>query len=152
MTDEEYLYTVKCSTCRTPFKVQLFDSRERALFLVDKKDWYCEKCKKEYFRKETSKLTEAHRELGFSELEGSSKMISWAEKIRAELINKVNYLQNSLSFESDLDKKVSDEAFQAFFQEWQANTEAKWWIDRRKMNVRDISTEIGRLSETLKKE
>jgi len=28
------------------FKVQLFESHEKNMFLVDKKDWYCEKCKK----------------------------------------------------------------------------------------------------------
>jgi hypothetical protein len=144
-------YQVKCRTCRASFKVQLFDSHEKNLFVADKKDWYCDKCKKEYFEKQTSELSKSHKKIGFSELTGSVKMISWAEKIRAELINKVNYLKDSLTFANENDKKLSETAFEKFFEKWQEETEAKWWIDNRKMTVRDISNQVAAISEEIKK-
>lgn len=144
-------YEVKCRTCRTKFKVQLFDSHEKNLFVVDKRDWHCEKCKKEYFKKQTSELSKRHKNIGFSELKGSEKMISWAEKIREELINKVNYLKESLSFQNDDEKELSQKAFEKFFSQWKAEIEAKWWIDNRKMTVRDISNQLAKISETIKK-
>ncbi len=150
MTEDIYTYAVKCRTCRTKFKVQLFESHEKNLFLVDKKDWYCEKCKKEYFGRQTAKLVKAHQAIGFSELEGTRKMVSWAEKIREELINKVDYLKKSLQFENEDERELSGKAFDLFFKEWQEKTEAKWWIDHRKMTVRDISKRVAAISESIK--
>jgi hypothetical protein len=150
MSEENYTYQVKCRTCKSTFDVQLFDSHERNLFMVDKKDWYCDKCKKEYFKRKTSELSAAHQAIGFDKLTGSAKMISWAEKIRAELINKVNYLKNSLSFNNDTERSISDKAFEIFLEEWQQETNAKWWIDNRKMNVRDISKRIEEISDAIK--
>jgi len=151
MTDEINTYEVSCRTCRTRFKVQLFDSHEKNLFVADKKDWYCDQCKKEYFRKQTHALSKAHKDIGFPELNGSEKMISWAEKIRSELINKVNYLKESLTFTSDSEKKISHTAFEEFFSRWQTETEAKWWIDNRRMTVKDISGQIAKISEEIRK-
>ena len=99
MKDDEFTYVVRCHTCHTKFKVQLFESHEKNLFLVDKRDWYCDKCKTAYFSKQTETLSKTHQDMGLPALTGTAKMISWAEKIRAELINKVNYLQKSLSFD-----------------------------------------------------
>jgi hypothetical protein len=152
MTKDQYTYDVRCKTCRTVFKVQLFENHEKNLFLVDKKDWYCAACRKEFGRQQTAKLSQAHRDIGLPELTGSSKMLTWAEKIRAELINKVNYLKQSLKHDTDAEKDLSEKAFAIFFQEWQTRTEAKWWIDNRKMTVRDISNRISEISDTLKKE
>ncbi len=151
MADENFDYDVRCRTCRTKFKVQLFESHQKNLFLVDNKDWYCDKCKKEYFRKQAETLSAANQAMGFPELTGTQKMISWAEKIRTELINKVDYLRNSLKFENDDEKNLSAEAFEGFFKEWHEKKEAKWWIDSRKMTVRDISIRIGEISESIKK-
>ena len=142
MKDDEFTYVVKCHTCYSKFKVQLFDSHEKNLFLVDKRDWYCDKCKKAYFSKQTETLARAHQEKGFPLLTGTEKMISWGEKIRAELINKLDYLQKSLRFESDDAKQQSDKAFEAFMAEWQKETTAKWWIDNRRMTVMDMSKRI----------
>ncbi|MCD6586708.1 MAG: hypothetical protein J7K96_13200 [Desulfobacteraceae bacterium] len=150
MTDDINTYDVKCRTCRASFKVQLFDSHEKNLFVADKKDWHCEKCKKEYFKKQTSELSKVHKEIGFQELEGTEKMISWAEKIRSELINKVNYLKESLTFKDDNAKAMSNKAFEKFFTQWHTKTEAKWWIDNRRMTVRDISNQIAKILETIK--
>ncbi len=150
MTDEIYKYDVRCSTCRQTFKVELFESHEKNLFLADKKDWYCEKCKKEYFDQQTAALTKTQKAIGFPELEGTPKMISWAAKIRGDLIKKVDYLKQSLTFESDDEKKLSDKAFDMFMKEWQKNIEAKWWIDNRQINVRDISKGIGEISDSIK--
>ena len=119
--------------------------------MVDKKDWYCEKCKKEYFKKKTDQLSAASQSIGFPPLTGSEKMISWAEKIRADLINKVNYLKTSLKFESEADKAISDQAFENLFKEWQTETASKWWIDNRKMTVRDISLKISDISDAIRK-
>ena len=151
MTEENFTYTVRCKTCRARFKVQLFESHEKNLFLVDKRDWYCDKCKKDYAASQTAKLASAHQKLGFPELTGSRKMINWAEKIRAELINKVNYLKESLRIEDDDEKAVSERAFEQFFGEWRAETTAKWWIDNRRMTVRDISNRVAELSEAIRK-
>ena len=151
MSNDIYSYDVKCSTCRSVFKVQLFESHEKNLFLVDKKDWYCTKCKNEYFDLQTSKLSKANQASGFPELTGTRKMLSWGEKIRAELINKVDYLKKSLKFENDAEKDLSDKAFEMFFKQWQEKTEAKWWIDNRRMTVRDISKKVARLSESIDK-
>ena len=151
MTDEINTYEVSCRTCRTRFKVQLFDSHEKNLFVADKKDWYCDQCKKEYFRKQTHALSKAHKDIGFPELKGSEKMISWAEKIRSELINKVNYLKESLTFNNDTEKAQSDKVFEEFFTRWQNETEAKWWIDNRKMTVKDISGRITKISKEIRK-
>ena len=147
MTVDANTYQVICRTCRKNFSVQLFDSHEKNLFVVDKKDWYCDECKKAYFRKQTSDLSKAHQDIGFSELEGTEKMISWAETIRAELINKVNYLKQSLTFSDAAEKEISDKAFDEFFRRWQAETNAKWWIDNRKMTIRDISNQIAKISK-----
>ena len=57
MSEENYKYTVKCRTCHTNFKVELFESHEKNLILVDKKDWYCDTCKKEYFKNQALKLS-----------------------------------------------------------------------------------------------
>ena len=149
MAEDIYSYDVKCRTCRTKFKVQLFESHEKNLFLVDKKYWYCEKCKKEYFQKQTADLTEEHQTIGFPELEGSQKMISWAVKIRGEMISKVDYLKKSLKFESNDAKELSDKAFEIFLREWREKTDAKWWIDHRKMNVRDISKRVEEIKESV---
>ena len=151
MTTENYTYTVRCKTCRTRFKVQLFESHEKNLFLVDKRDWYCDKCKKSYAASQTEKLTQAHQAIGFPELTGTRKMINWAEKIRAELINKVNYLRDNLQIEDEAEQAVSAQAFEKFFEEWRLETTAKWWIDNRRMTVRDISTRVAELAESLRK-
>jgi len=148
MKDDEFTYVVRCHTCHTKFKVQLFESHAKNLFLVDKRDWYCDKCKKEYFRKQTEELSKAHQDIGFPPLTGTNKMISWAEKIRSELINKADYLQKSLSFDSREARQRSDAAFERFLTEWQARTTAKWWIDNRRMTVMDISKRIKTLSES----
>lgn len=150
MSQEIYDYEVTCSTCRKKFTVQLFDSHEKNLFVVDKKSWYCDQCKKDYFKAETDKLTNEHKTIGFSELTGSAKTISWGTKIRGELINKVNYLKQSLSFDTELEKEISDKAFELLFKEWHAETAAKWWIDNRRMNVRDISKRISEITQEIK--
>ena len=147
MNQDLYTYDVKCRTCRTVFKVALFESHEKNLFIVDKKDWYCEKCKTKYFRKQTEILIKAHQDIGYPELKGTRKMVSWAEKIRAELINKVKYLRESLKFETEDEKKLSEKIFDIFLKKWQDETAAKWWIDHRKMTVRDISKKISEISE-----
>lgn len=149
MTDDEFTYVVKCHTCYAKFKVQLFDSHEKNLFMVDKRDWYCDKCKKAYFNKQTEDLSKAHQDIGLPVLTGTDKMVSWGEKIRAELINKVNYLQQSLSFESEEAKQQSDRAFASFFTEWQKQATAKWWIDNRRMTVMDISKQVKKLNDDL---
>jgi hypothetical protein len=52
-------------------------------------------------------------------ISGTSKSISWAVKIRAELINKVDYLKSSLKFNNDIQKEKSDLVFGLFLEEWQ---------------------------------
>ncbi len=76
-------------------------------------------------------------------------MISWAEKIRAELINKVNYLQKSLVFDGEEAEQQSDKAFGMFFKEWHEQSTAKWWIDNRRITVMDISKRVKKLGESL---
>jgi len=149
MKDDEFTYEVRCHTCHTKFKVQMFDSHEKNLFLVDKRDWYCDTCKKAYFNKQTETLSKTHQDMGLPALTGTAKMISWAEKIRAELINKVNYLQKSLSFDNEDARQQSDRAFEMFFKEWQHQSTAKWWIDNRRMTVMDISKQVKQLSASL---
>jgi len=151
MTKDHSTYDVRCKTCRSVFKVQLFENHEKNLFLVDKKDWYCDACRKEFGRQQTAKLSKAHREIGLPELTGTPKMLTWAEKIRAELINKVNYLKQSLKHASASEKDLSEKAFTLFFEEWQTYTDAKWWIDNRKMTVRDISNRLSAISDSIKK-
>jgi hypothetical protein len=149
MMDDEFTYVVRCHTCHTKFKVELFESHAKNLFLVDKRDWYCDKCKKAYFNEQTEKLSKAHQDMGMPALSGTAKMISWAEKIRAELLNKVDYLRKSLSFDNDEARQQSDRAFEMFFKEWQQNSTAKWWIDNRRMTVMDISKRVKKLGESL---
>ena len=147
MPKEIYDYEVRCHTCYNKFVVQLFESHEKNLFLVDKKNWYCDPCKQDYFAKLASKLAEANQDLGFPELEGTPKRISWAEKIRAELINKVDFLQKSLSFNTEQEKEESDTAFNLFLTDWKKETDAKWWIDNRNTTVRDISNKIKEIRD-----
>ena len=64
MSEDNFTYDVRCKTCRTVFKVQLFENHEKNLFLVDKKDWYCAACRKEFGRQQTAKLSQAHRDIG----------------------------------------------------------------------------------------
>jgi len=151
MPEDIYSYDVRCRTCHTLFKVQLFENHEKNLFLADKKDWYCEKCKKEYFSKQTEKLIRAQQAIGFPELKGSQKMVSCAVKIRADLMNKADYLKKSLKFENDDERELSEKAFERFFEEWHEKTDAKWWIDRRKMSVQAISKRVEEISELIKK-
>lgn len=142
-------YEVRCHTCFKKFAVQLFESHEKNLFLVDKKNWYCDTCKQAYFAKQTSKLAGVNQGLGFLELEGTLKRISWAEKIRAELINKVDFLQKNLSFNTEKEKVESNTAFNLFLSEWRKETDAKWWIDNRHTTVRDISHKIKKIKDRL---
>ena len=150
MGSETFTYEVKCASCRTKFKVQLFESHEKNLFLVDKKDWYCEPCKNKYFAEQTEKLTRAQETTGFHPLTGTTKMVSWAVKIREDLIKKVDYLQKSLVFENEEKKQASERAFDGLMQEWQKETEAKWWIDHRTITVRDISRRVSEILESFK--
>ena len=142
MTKDNFTYTVKCRTCRSSFEVQLFESHEKNLFIVDKKDWYCENCKTEYFKAQTEKLTKAQETVGFGELTGTAKMVSWAVKIRQDILKKVDYLKQSLKFDDETQKERSHKAFEMLFDQWQAKTEAKWWIDHRNMTVRDITKQV----------
>jgi hypothetical protein len=116
---------------------------------VDKKDWYCDACKTAYFEKQASKLAKSHAKIGFPVLIGTPKRVSWAEKIRADLINKVNFLKQSLVFNDDKEQERSDLTFNLFLQEWQEKTDAKWWIDNRNMTVRDISDSIKKIAASL---
>jgi len=129
--------------------VELFDSHEKNLFVVDKKEWYCDTCKKDFFDKQTIKHMETQKKIGFSELTGTQKMVSWAVKIRAELLNKVDFYKKSLTFNTDHEKELSEKSFELLLNEWQEKNTAKWWIDNKRMNIRDISTRIKELSETL---
>ena len=147
MTSNAQTYEVKCRTCRTPFKVALFDSHEKNLFVADKKDWYCDTCKKSYFNQQTAELTGQQQDKGFPALTGTEKMVSWAVKIRGEMLQKIDYLRKNLKFTSDAEKELSAKAFELFIDEWRQITDAKWWIDRRTMNVRDISQRIADLTE-----
>lgn len=151
MNDDIFDYEVKCRTCYKKFTVQLFESHQKNLFMVDKKDWYCEKCKKEYLNKQTAELSESQKQSGFCELEGTVKRIAWAVKIRKDLMNKVNYLKSSLKFETENEKMISDQAFDIFIKEWKTLKDAKWWIDHRNMNVRDISLKINETTQAIKK-
>ncbi len=147
MTKDNYDYDVRCKTCYKKFTTQLFENHEKNLWVAANKDWYCETCKAEYFEKQTSKLAKSHAQIGFPMLVGTPKRVSWAEKIRAELINKVNFLKESLKFNDDKEKEISDHAFNLFLQEWQEKTDAKWWIDNRTITVRDISHRIKELTD-----
>lgn len=149
MTELNCDYQVRCKSCFSRFTVQMFDSHEKCLWLVDNKDWYCDSCRKEYQDKNTAALSKASASLGFPQLSGTPKRIAWAEKIRAELINKANYLKQSLIHEDEDAKALSDKVFQLFFKEWQKETDAKWWIDNRTTNVRDISIRIKEITDTL---
>ena len=142
MSKDDYTYTVKCRTCKRPFQIQLFESHEKNLFLVDKKDWFCEECKQDYFKTQTEKLVQSQKNVGFGELTGTPKMVSWAVKIREDILKKVDYLEKSLKFNDKEQKSQSDQAFELLFKQWQKETEAKWWIDHRKMTVRDIANKI----------
>ncbi len=146
MTESNFTYDVKCKTCRVVFQVQLFESHQKNLFIVDKKDWYCDPCKKEYFKKQTETLSHSHQKIGLPPLSGTEKQINWAVKIRSEMINKVDYLRKSLTFAGDDEKTLSNRAFGRFFQEWQERTSAKWWIDNRQMTVRDISKQVAEIT------
>jgi hypothetical protein len=150
MSDGINTYEVKCKTCRVKFKVQLFDSHDRNLFVADKKDWYCDNCKKAYFSAQTLTLLNEQMTKGFHDLTGTEKMVSWGVKIRGELLNKVDYLKKSLRFRTDDEKQRSDNAFELLFSEWREMTDAKWWIDHRSMTVRDISKRAAELGDSLK--
>ena len=52
-------------------------------------------------------------------------------------------------FNDDKEKETSDLTFNLFLQEWQGKTDAKWWIDNRTTNVRDISIRIKEITDTL---
>ena len=149
MTEHSCDYQVSCKSCFNRFTVQMFDNHEKCLWLVDNKNWYCDSCKKEYLDEQTTTLSKANAQLGFPKLTGTPKRIAWAEKIRADLINKADYLNQSLNHEDEDAKALSDNAFLLFFQEWQKVTDAKWWIDNRMTNVRDISIRIKEITDTL---
>ncbi len=149
MADINCDYEVRCKSCFKKFTVQMFDAPEKALWLADNKDWYCDTCKQEYFDEKTAKLAKAHAELGFPELTGTPKRIAWAEQIRAELINKVNFLNQSLKHEDEDAKEISDKAFELFFKEWHQEVDAKWWIDNKKKNIRDISIRIKEITDAM---
>lgn len=151
MTETNFSYDVKCKTCRTVFQVQLYEDHQKNLFVADKKDWYCDKCKKEYFRKQTETLSQSHQELGMPLLSGTEKQVNWGTKIRGEMINKVDYLRKSLSFPDDAAKEISDKAFAQFLFEWSEETIAKWWIDKRRMTVRDISQRVAEITAEMEK-
>ena len=53
-------------------------------------------------------------------------------------------------FKTDDEKELFEKAFVKFLQQWQKETEAKWWIDNRKITVRDISKKIAKISESIK--
>lgn len=113
--------------------------------MVDKKDWYCEPCKKKYFAEQAEQRTKAQESSGFPQITGTDKMISWAVKIREDLLKKVDYLQKSLTFGGEAEKLASEKGFAGLFEEWRKETEAKWWIDHRNMTVRDISKRVAEI-------
>ncbi|MCP3925671.1 MAG: hypothetical protein GY714_24145 [Desulfobacterales bacterium] len=143
-------YDVKCRTCNQKFKVQMFDSHDRNLYLVDNKHWFCDKCKKDFFSKQTAELQEKNTLKGFLELEGSDKSISWAEKLRSEMMNKFEIYKQTVTHQSDEDKELFEKANEIFLSEWFATKDAKWWIDNKKMNVRDMRLKIEFIIEEIK--
>jgi hypothetical protein len=147
MKSETFTYEVKCRSCRNKFKVRLFDSHEKNLFVVDKKDWYCETCKKKYFAEQAELRTKAQASNGFPQIVGTEKMVSWAVKIREDLLKKVDYLQKSLTFGDEAEKQASEKGFARLLEEWRKDTDAKWWVDHRSMTVRDISKRIAELQK-----
>jgi hypothetical protein len=42
-------------------------------------------------------------------------------------------------------------AFDQFRDAWREKTDAKWWIDQRRMTVRDISRRVAEISAALEK-
>ena len=152
MNDKNFTYTVKCKTCRKSFEVVLFESHEKNLFLAAKKDWFCDNCKKDYFKTQTEQRTEKQKSAGFGELTGTAKMVSWAVKIREDILKKVDYLKSSLKLDTTEAEDRSDKAFDMLFSQWQAETQAKWWIDHRTMNVRDISRQVEENLKILQEE
>jgi len=149
MSEQSCDYKVRCKSCFNKFTVQMYDSPEKCLWLIDNKDWYCDSCRKEYLDKKTAALSKANASLGFPPLTGTPKRIAWAEKIRAELINKANYLNQGLNHDDEAEKALSDKAFLLFFQEWEKETDAIWWIDNRTTNVRDISIRIKEIIDII---
>jgi hypothetical protein len=142
-------YDVKCRTCSAKFKVQMFDTHERNLYLVDNKYWFCNKCKKDYFSKETLKFQESNTVKGFGPLEGVEKSISWAEKIRFEMINKFELLKQTITYKSDEEKEIYEKAFDIFLKEWFVISDPKWWIEKKRMNVRDITLRVEEIKKEL---
>jgi hypothetical protein len=146
MTDEtSFTYTVRCRTCRTTFEVQLFESHQKNLFLVDKKDWYCENCKKDYFDRQAKAMTKDQGERGLPPLSGTRKMVSWALKIRLDMLKKVDYYRQTLRFDDPAAEARSNQGFSLLMDSWRSETGAKWWIDHRRMTVRDIVREMEAL-------
>ena len=108
MSEQSCDYKVRCKSCFNKFTVQMYDSPEKCLWLIDNKDWYCDSCRKEYLDKKTAALSKANASLGFPPLTGTPKRIAWAEKIRAELINKANYLNQGLNHDDEAEKALSE--------------------------------------------
>jgi hypothetical protein len=54
----------------------------------------------------------------------------------------VDFLKKSLEFSDNREREISDRAFELFLEEWQARSDAKWWIDNRRMTVRNISDRV----------
>jgi hypothetical protein len=114
---------------------------------VDKKDWYCEKCKKDYFDRQSREMARDQEEKGFPPLTGTTKMVSWGLKIRMDLLKKVDYYRQTMSFADSAEEQRADRAFSLLMDRWCQETRAKWWIDHRRMTVKDIVQEMDSLAK-----
>lgn len=64
------------------------------------------------------------------------------------MLNKVNFLRERLVFDDEKEKEISERGFNLLLQEWQGHTDAKWWVDNRKMTVRDISDSVEKITRS----
>lgn len=127
----------KCKTCGKYFKkVTVKNNRKEAdaweKWMVDHADQFeeCPDCYRERKEQETIDHAEAH---GYAELQGSPKQVSWAIKIRKQIIDEIT--KNVLSRGSESDKEQLEK-----FVGWLATNyaEARYWIDHRADSFREF--------------
>ena len=110
----------------------------------------CPECEYEENRKAAEELAKKAESSGMPELIGTEKQVVWAEQIRADIVKKIDdiYQLSLKQLDAIDDPKIKEEAKDSIERlEILKNVVcgqayARWWIDHRSSDLREIAREM----------
>lgn len=155
--------TFACAGCGTPVTVGGSSYNRRradsyAAYCAKRGD-LCETCRRAAFEAENAQASAVTAEVGLAPLSGSEKQVAWGNKIRLEMLPRIDAgaataidwisRSNHHRFTAAAMEEIRD-AVALIASELRGTTEARWWIDYRTAQVADlVLKEFVRRASTL---